>query len=203
MSALADQLKHDSLYPNALKLTPFANNHDTARFMSLEGATLTGAKMHIAFTLSVRGTPQLYYGEEIAMEGKADPDNRRDFPGGFRGDRRNAFTAAGRTPAQREMFDWTRSWLQLRAQHPALRQGELVSLFSDNDAYAFARRAAGETVIVVFNRETREKKITIPLAGLRVNALRVLLGRPSGVRVEKTSATFTVPAQTAIVLGTR
>lgn len=203
MSALADQLKNDSLYPDALSLTAFANNHDTARFMSLEGATLAGAKMHVAFTLAVRGTAQLYYGEEIAMEGKGDPDNRRDFPGGFRGDPRNAFNAAGRTRLQQEMFDWTRSWLQLRAQHPALRQGELVSLFSDDNAYAFARRSAGETVIVAFNRESRAKEITIPLAGLRVNALRVLLGRPSGVTVASTTATLTVPSQTAVALGTR
>ena len=64
--------------------------------MSLDGATLEGAMMHVAFTLSVRGIPQLYYGEEIAMEGKDDPDNRRDFPGGFPGDARNAFDRSGR-----------------------------------------------------------------------------------------------------------
>jgi glycosidase len=203
MRALGLQLANDSLYPDALKVTAFANNHDTARFMSLEGATLAGAKMHLAFTLAVRGTPQLYYGEEIAMEGKADPDNRRDFPGGFRGDPRDAFTPSGRTSTQQEMFAWTRSWLQLRAQHPALRQGKLLSLMSDDDAYVFARRAAKETVIIAFNRETKEKTIRIALAGLNVNALRVLLGPPSGVRVERGTATFTIPGQTAIALGSR
>ena len=77
---LRDQLKYDALYPDASKLTVLANNHDTPRFLSLEGATLRGAMMHVAFILSVRGIPQLYYGEEIGMEGKDDPDNRRDFP---------------------------------------------------------------------------------------------------------------------------
>ena len=106
--ALRDQLKYDALYPAPLKVTVPANNHDTARFMSLDGATLEGAMLHMAFTLSVRGIPQLYYGEEIAMEGKDDPDNRRDFPGGFPGDARNAFAVAGRKPKEQEMYEWTR-----------------------------------------------------------------------------------------------
>jgi glycosidase len=80
MRFLSQQLKYDALYPDASKVTVLANNHDTTRFMSLTGATLTGAMMHTAFVLSVRGIPQLYAGEEIAMEGKEDPDNRRDFP---------------------------------------------------------------------------------------------------------------------------
>jgi glycosidase len=202
MSALADQFKNDdSLYPDPLKITAFANNHDTARFMSLEGATLAGAKMHLAFTLAIRGTAQLYYGEEIAMEGKGDPDNRRDFPGGFRGDRRNAFTPAGRTPTQQEMFAWTRSWLQLRAQHPALRQGRLLSLFSDDNVYVFARQAATETVIVAFNREAKERKVTLP--NLRGKRLIVLLGSPTGVGVVKSATTFTIPPTTAIALSTQ
>jgi neopullulanase len=71
--ALRDQLKYDALYPDPLKLTVLANNHDTPRFMSLEGGNLTGAMLHTAFVLSVRGIPQLYYGEEIALEGKKIP----------------------------------------------------------------------------------------------------------------------------------
>ena len=67
---LRDQLKYDALYPDPSKLTVLANNHDTPRFLSLEGASTAGAMMHVAFILSVRGIPQLYYGEEIAMEGK-------------------------------------------------------------------------------------------------------------------------------------
>ena len=103
--------------PILCKITTLANNHDTARFMSLDGATLEGAMMHIAFTLSVRGIPQLYYGEEIAMEGKDDPDNRRDFPGGFPGDARNAFQPGGRSREQERMWEWTRDWIRLRREH--------------------------------------------------------------------------------------
>jgi len=107
--ALRDQLKYDALYPSASRLTTLASNHDTVRLMSLEGATVEGALLHLAFTLSVRGTPQLYAGEEIGMEGKDDPDSRRDFPGGFPFDNRSAFTTAGRNPVHHRIYQWTQS----------------------------------------------------------------------------------------------
>jgi glycosidase len=168
LRALRDQLKYDALYPNPLAITVLANNHDTPRFMSLDGATLEGAMLHVAFILSVRGIPQLYYGEEIAMEGKDDPDNRRDFPGGFPGDSRNAFTATGRRQHEEQMYEWTRSWLSLRSQHSALRQGRLVDLFYDDDVYVFARQDQKETIIVAFNRSKKEMKIDIPARAIRL-----------------------------------
>ena len=162
LRALRDQLKYDALYPAPLKITTLANNHDTARFMSLDGATLEGAMMHTAFTLSVRGIPQLYYGEEIAMEGKEDPDNRRDFPGGFPGDARNAFESKGRTHDEERMWEWTRDWIRMRRDHSALRDGQLIDLFYDDEAYVFARQDNRETLIIAINRSKKEKQVTIP-----------------------------------------
>jgi glycosidase len=200
MRALRDQLKYDALYPTPLKITLLANNHDTPRFMSLDGATLEGAMMHVAFTLSVRGIPQLYYGEEIAMEGKDDPDNRRDFPGGFPGDSRNAFQSGGRSRDEEHMFEWTRSWIRLREEHSAVRQGRLIDLFYDDDAYVFARQDGAETVIVAFNRGTSEKRITVPASaiGLRDGAeLASVIGTSGGARVVNGSATLALPKSSA------
>lgn len=198
--ALRDQLKYDALYPDPLRLTTLANNHDTPRFMSLEGATLEGAMMHVAFALSVRGIPQLYYGEEIAMEGHEDPDNRRDFPGGFPGDLRNAFEASGRTTNEQRMYEWTRSWIRLRRDQPALMHGSLVDLFYDDQAYAFARQYKGQTVVVVFNRAPQENAITLPAAAIDLaDGLRLvpLVGATKPGLVAKGVATLAVPPRTA------
>ena len=206
MRALRDQLKYDALYPDSLRITTLANNHDTMRFMSLEGATLEGAMMHTAFILSVRGIPQLYYGEEIAMEGKEDPDNRRDFPGGFPGDSRNAFEARGRKPKEQEMYEWTRSWIRLRAEHPAVRRGRLIDLFYDDNAYVFARQDENETVIVAMNRASQDKKVTLPLGsiGLRDGAeLASLIGTSAGAHVVNGRATLSIPPKTAVAYKVR
>lgn len=204
MRALRDQLKYDALYPAPLKITTLANNHDTVRFMSLEGATLEGAMMHIAFTLSVRGTPQLYYGEEIAMEGKDDPDDRRNFPGGFPGDAHNAFQSSGRTRDEARIWEWTRDWIRLRRDHSALRDGRLIDLFYDDDAYVFTRQDSKGTIIIAINRQGQEKNVTVPASsvGLKDGArLTSLIGTTPGARVTNGQATLSIPARTAVAYG--
>jgi glycosidase len=199
--ALRDQLKYDALYPDPAKLTTLTNNHDTPRFMSLPGATLEGAMLHTAFMLSVRGIPQLYSGEEIAMEGGEDPDNRRDFPGGFPGDQRSAFTKDGRTATEQRMFEWTRDWLKLRREHSALRDGRLIDLYYDDDGYAFARQNSSETIIVVINRATSEKQIKIPAESTRLRQGMMLLplyGTSIGTTVDQGAVVLTVTAKTAV-----
>jgi neopullulanase len=206
MHALRSQLKYDALYPDASKVTTLQNNHDTPRFMSLEGGNLEGAMMHTAFTISVRGIPQLYSGEEIAMEGKDDPDNRRDFPGGFRGDPRNAFTAAGRTENEQRMFEWTRAWLRLRTDHSAIRNGNLIDLYYDDNSYVFGRQNRKETVIVAFNRTAQERKIVVPVGsiGVRDGSELVPLTRTLlNTRVADGYATLLMPPRSAVAFGVR
>ena len=183
--ALRDQLKYDALYPDASKVTVLANNHDTPRFLSLEGETTTGAMLHTAFVLSVRGIPQLYYGEEIAMEGKDDPDNRRDFPVA-------AFDAGGRKPKEQEIFEWTRQWIKLRREHSALRRGRLIDLVYDDNVYVFARQDNSETVIIGINRQNKEQEVT-----LLFKSVTPLLGK---IRVIRGQTTLTLPPNSAVAL---
>jgi neopullulanase len=162
--ALRDVLKYDGLYPSIDNVTTLTNNHDTDRFMSLPGATLEGAMLHAAFILSTRGIPQLYYGEEIAMTGGHDPDNRKDFPGGFAGDTRDAFTKSGRTTVEEKMFDWTREWIKIRRSRPAVMQGRTLDLYYDNDSYVYVRGADAGTklggTVFAFNTSNNEKTVS-------------------------------------------
>ena len=200
-SALRTMLRNDSLYPDAARLVSMTGNHDVRRIASTEGMTLEGSMLHHAFLFSVRGIPQLYYGDEIFMEGGDDPDNRRDFPGGFPGDARNAFEKSGRTAREQRMFEWTRDWLKLRREHAAMRHGRLVDLASDEDTYAFARQIDGETIILAFNRAAAPKKIAAPaaFAGLADNAeLRPLIVAKERARVAGGEIKFEIPARTAV-----
>jgi neopullulanase len=195
-------LRSDALYPDASRLVTMANNHDTRRFMSLEGATPEGAMLHLAYVTTIRGTPQLYYGEEIAMRGGDDPDNRRDFPGGFPGDERNAFAREGRTSEEQRTYEWTRDLLRLRREHPALRRGALLDLSFDEDAYAYARRDASETIVVALNRSAAPKEITFPASyldardGATLQPLLVATDRPAAAAG---TLKLTVPARSAAV----
>jgi glycosidase len=198
---LRDTLKYDAGYPDAARLTTMLNNHDVKRTVSVEGMSLEGAMLHTAFLLSVRGIPQLYYGDEIAMPGEDDPDNRRDFPGGFPGDARNAFTKAGRSAAEQRMYEWTRDWITLRREHPAIRHGHTIDLVYTDEVYAFARRNGDETILIIINRAATPKKTTIPVVLLDAadtSQLIPLLGGRTRQRASGPAFTFDAPPRTAV-----
>ena len=168
MRELAQVLAHDALYADPSRLVTFVGLHDQPRFMNAKGATPEGLIRAFAFVLTARGIPMIYSGDEIGMPGAGDPDCRRDFPGGWKEDSRNAFEAAGRTPAEQEIFTQLRRLTHLRAASEALRSGRMADLLIDDDVYAFARVTPRDRVIVIFNNGARDSSLHIPLAGSQV-----------------------------------
>jgi glycosidase len=173
MTALADILAQDSLYQGPERLVVFPGNHDQPRFLTLARGDIGKLMMAEAFVLTTRRIVHLYYGDEIAMQGGGDPDNRHDFPGGWAGDAVNAFTAEGRTGDAAKVFDWTRRLLHFRAEHPAARTGDLVQLMVNKDQYAYLRSSAREYVLVLLNRAGAAKPLELPVSDL---------GMPEGLR---------------------
>jgi neopullulanase len=161
---LADVLRHDVLYPRPDELVTFLGNHDVPRLASAKGSSAAKVKIGFALTLTLRGIPQLYYGDEIGMPGGGDPDNRRDFPGGWREDSKNAFSKAGRTREQQEIFAYVQTLLGLRREHAALNGGRLWHLYSDDGSYVFLRESEEERVIVAFENSATPKELRFTLA---------------------------------------
>ena len=152
-------LAKDYLYNNPDILVTLLGGHDDGRFMSEKGATLAGLKLANALLLTTRGTPQLYYGDEIAMTGPDEPTTRGDFPGGFPGDKRNAFLPGGRTREQDDLFYYIRSLTHLHAELEALGRGTLVNLYVSEQQYAYARTTNNSSVVVVLNNDTKAAQI--------------------------------------------
>jgi glycosidase len=161
MSHLTDVWRLDALYPHPERLIPFIGNHDNSRFLGNKGATPEKMRLAFSILLTMRGMPQVYSGDEIAMIGGEDPDNRRDFPGGWPGATQNAFTNP--TLQQSEMRDWVQHLLALRSKYPALQGGEMQVLAADKDTLAYTRvltantgekNDPGNKIIVVVNRST-------------------------------------------------
>ncbi len=166
MAHLAEILRQDSLYPHPESLVPFLGNHDTARFLSVAGATPEKLKLAFAILLTMRGMPQIYSGDEIAMTGGDDPDNRQNFPGGFPGSQ-SAFVAAERTPPEADMHDWVQHLLQMRAEYAELNEGEEQVLNAGDDTLVYVRGgdlaegcgAGRERVVVTVNRSATAASI--------------------------------------------
>jgi neopullulanase len=145
MSYLEHIWRQDSLYPHPERLAPFFGNHDTVRFISLPGATDADLKLAFGIVLTMRGTPEIYYGDELAMEGGADPYNRQDFPGGFPGDVQDAFSAAGRTPVQADMHDWVESLLHFRESQPVFGDGIRQAILYDATTLVYLRARSAKS----------------------------------------------------------
>ena len=171
MTDLATVLADDSLYPHPERLVTFFGNHDTMRFLSEPGASI--AKLKLAFVLiaTVRGTPEIYSGDEIAMEGKNDPDNRRDFPGGFPDSTHDAFAASGRTADEQDLYTWVSSLLHLRENSSAIQSGQQQDLFADPTGMAVLRgkkleqgcsRGGPDRILMLMNDGDHPRPLELP-----------------------------------------
>jgi glycosidase len=192
----------DWLYPKPNVLVSFLGVHDMERFMNEQGATIDGLKLAQTMIMTSRGTPLLYYGDEIAMPGGPDPDNRRDFPGGFPGDAKNAFSQNGRTAQENEVFDHLAKLGDIRKQLEPLRRGRSLDLVDEEQQFAFARLTDKEAVIVIFNNDTKPGEINFDISFISkqigVNAtLKDSLGKLPDIRVNDGKVKTTISARSA------
>jgi glycosidase len=154
MTDLTRILRQDALYPHPERLVTFIGNHDTTRFFTEASASVPRLKLAIGLILTLRGMPQIYSGDEIGMTGGEDPDDRRDFPGGFAADAHSAFNKLSRTATEEDVFSWTSGLLKLRAKYPALQTGIEQNLFASEDLFAFARSTDGSSCSTDHSKQT-------------------------------------------------
>ncbi len=202
MTKLALSLAADTNYVDSSNLVTFLGLHDTSRFMSEHGATIEGLELAFTYLLTTRGTPMIYYGDEIAMRGGGDPDNRRDFPGGWSEDKRNAFEKSGRTAEEDRVHSHVKKLLALRRELEPLRHGKLIQLKSDNDTCAFARLTEDSGVVVAFNNSAQTQTMTFALQTPLLDKQQLFnrLANNSSIAVVDGSITLTLPARSAAIL---
>ncbi|HEX5604004.1 MAG TPA: alpha-amylase family glycosyl hydrolase [Pyrinomonadaceae bacterium] len=194
-------LAKDYLYTNSEILVTLLGGHDDGRFMSEKGATIAGLKLANAFVLTTRGVPQLYYGDELALEGGDEPTTRGDFPGGFGGDARNAFSAGGRNKDQQELFEYIKRLTTLRRQFEVLRTGELVNLYVSEQQYAYARRGPSRAVIVVINNDNDAASIEFDVSRLATGGIwKDQLGVSPPVQTDDGKMRVSLPKRSAAIL---
>lgn len=136
----------------------FLDNHDLSRIWSELGKDIRKFKMATTLLLTTRGIPMVYYATEVLSEGR-EPEGhgfiRRDFPGGWPSDKRNAFEAKGRTALENEAFDHLRTLVRWRKNKDVVHKGRLTHWLPANGIYALARTTDTATVLVLINNDQR------------------------------------------------
>ena len=172
-----ENFTNDFLYPNPNNLLTFIENHDTQRFNHLY-PDFKKYQMAITLIATIRGIPQLYYGSEIGMTGnkdKGDADIRQDFPGGWNGDKNNAFTKEGRTTTQNQYFDFTAKLLNWRKNKKVIHSGKTTHYVPENNVYVYFRYNDTESVMVIINNNP--DKQTIKTSRLQENITQYKSGK--------------------------
>ncbi len=160
---LYEIIAQDFLYADPDKVLTFLDNHDISRFYRKDDKDLNRYKQALAFLLTTRGIPQLFYGTELLMTGtkqEGDGQMRKDFPGGFPGDGINAFRPEGRTPMQNEAWNYMQKLLQWRKTSAAVTGGSLQHYMPENNGvYVYARIKDEQRVLVMLNGTNSDKTI--------------------------------------------
>lgn len=166
LNEIYDHLSQDFMYPDPQHILTFLDNHDSDRFLLSEPENLDTWKQAVAFLLTSRGIPQIYYGTELLMNGSKEGSDgyvRRDFPGGFPGDTTDAFTREGRTDLQNEAWDYMSNILQWRRSEARdiMAKGSLKHFMPQNGLYVYQRKLGDKEVTVILNGRDTEQTLTM------------------------------------------
>ena len=193
---------NDFLYPDINNLLVFAENHDTQRINTTLKGSLADYKLAMTLIATTRGIPQLYYGSEIGMQGdkgRGDGDIRRDFPGGWAGDKNNAFTEKGRTAEQQAYFSFTRKLFNWRKTAEAVHTGSLLHYVPEKNVYVYFRVLGAKRIMVVLNNNEDAQRFKLERFTEGLDGRAAGMDVLSGKKI-KLGKTLNVERKTAMVV---
>ncbi|WP_172197844.1 alpha-glycosidase [Saccharibacillus qingshengii] len=134
--SLATQLAR---YPLPVSQAAFnlLDSHDTERMLTVAGGDKNKLKLSVAIQMTYPGTPCVYYGSEVGIDGGADPDCRKCMEW-------------DESKQDRELHGFYRKMIALRLEHSALRTGSFDVLHAEAGGRTIAyRRQDGEGMFIV------------------------------------------------------
>ena len=200
VNKLYSTLSNDFLYKNANNNVIFLDNHDLTRFYSEMKEDINKVKMGIAWLLTTRGIPQIYYGTEVLMKGEKNPADgwvRLDFPGGWNGDKKSAFTQEGLSDEEKGMLAYTKTMANYRKNSSAITKGKLMQFIPNDGLYVYFRYDNNQTVMCVMNTGDKEKQIEFKNYEERTNGFSKAVDVINGTSF---NSSFTIPAKKMWVL---
>ena len=157
-------LANDFLYPDPDNLVVFPDNHDMSRFYMQVGMDVDLFKTGIVYILTTRGIPQIFYGTEILMthtESNSHGDIRKDFPGGWEGDEKNAFSGKGLSKKEIRIQDFFRKLLNWRKENPVIHTGKLTHFVPENGVYVYFRYNDKKKVMIILNKNEKNHHLKL------------------------------------------
>jgi glycosidase len=162
VNKLYTTLSNDFLYKDPTKNNIFLDNHDLTRIATEFGGDVNKIKMGLSWLLTCRGIPQIYYGTEVMMKGDKGINDgmvRKDFPGGWTGDAKNAFTQQGLTDDEKDLQNFTQKLANYRKKSSAITTGKLMQYVPNDGLYVYFRYDNNQSVMCVMNTSEKEQTV--------------------------------------------
>ena len=201
LGALYNTLSNDFLYQDPTRNVILLDNHDMTRWYSQNDEDPAAQKMGLEWLLTERGIPQLYYGTEVLMKGIDNPDGwvRLDFPGGWPGDKKNAFTGEGLSAEEKAIQQVVKTLGQYRLHSTALQTGRLMQYVPQKTLYVYFRYDNRQTVLCAMNTGNRPATIDFQRFSERTNGFSQGIDVLTGER-HPLAQRATIPGRTMWVL---
>jgi glycosidase len=196
-------LAADYLYADPMRLMVFPDNHDRPRILAQVDNNVDLMKTDLILMATTRGIPQVFYGTETLIgspKQREDGVLRADMPGGWAGDKVNAFTGAGLTAAQRDMQQFTRTLFNWRRSSSAVTHGKLTHYLPRDSSYVYFRHDGKQTVMVVLNKNAGQTRLNLARFAAVIKGARSATNVLTGASVDLRSP-LTLPAMTSVVLA--
>ena len=165
LTKIYEGLANDFHYASPNDIMVFPDNHDMSRIFTQMKGDVTNTKMALATYAMLPRILQMYYGTEILMNDFDNPGDhgliRTDYPGGWAGDTKNAFTGVGLSPEEKDMQTYVRKLLNYRKGSKAIHNGSTKHFAPENGVYLLSRRLDDETVVLILNKNEQPTKLNL------------------------------------------
>ncbi|MFZ1043453.1 MAG: glycoside hydrolase family 13 protein [Anaerolineales bacterium] len=162
-------------------------SHDTPRFLTCAGRDLNSLKLALTFIFTYPGAPCLFYGDEIGLYGRHDPECRQPFPW-------------DQSKWNHDLRDFVKGLIALRKAHPALRgDGSYKKLYAADGIYVFERASEGETLVIALNASEAAHKVEVK-ADTRSQSQRQILFGQADVETDKETLRLNLAPRSGVIL---
>lgn len=211
MSSVYNIIARDFQYTDLSNMMIFWSNHDMARIGDVFGQDYSKMKIAFAMLATMRGIPQMFYGDELMFAintaRRDDGRLRMDFPGGWENDAVDLFTEEGRRAAAADsawagaadLHDYVKTLLNWRKGKEVIHSGKTMHFIPQDNTYAYFRYNDTDLVFVFVNNSDKDFNLTWSRFA-EINA-GLTTGRDvlTGQNVTLSDDTV-VPANTALVV---
>jgi glycosidase len=162
------------------------DSHDTPRFLTCAGHDLNSLKLALTFLFTYPGAPCIFYGDEVGLSGRHDPECRQPFP-----------WDEGKW--NHDLLDFVKGLIKLRKSHPSLRWGKYERLYSHDGIYCFKRKTKEETILIGLNAAEATHSVDLGVPTSTQAKPRILFGQAE-IEQENKAIKLTIPARSNVVV---